>query len=96
MITKYEMETIINYNREEPTANIYTHDAKMIKKITMLCEKHPDDFKFIKSDGDASFFEINKKYICINAPKKFSAEVRQQYADRINQYNKISTDTVGA
>ena len=33
-LTGYEMETIILYNQAEPNAQVYTHDAKLIAKLS--------------------------------------------------------------
>lgn len=32
-LTKYEQETIINYNNEEKTASIFTYDKSLIRKL---------------------------------------------------------------
>lgn len=37
--TKYEQETIFNYNQEEKTASCYTCDAALIRKLDRLIEK---------------------------------------------------------
>ena len=41
-LSKLEQESIILYNEEEPTASIYTHDPKLIRKLKRLAEKYPD------------------------------------------------------
>lgn len=38
----YEMETIILYNQAEPTAQVYTHDPKLIAKLRRLHEASPE------------------------------------------------------
>ena len=32
-LTRYEKETIINFNEAEATANIYTHNGGLIRKL---------------------------------------------------------------
>ena len=39
--SRYEQETVISYNEAEATASIYTHDRKLIQKLTRLAEKYP-------------------------------------------------------
>ena len=39
-LTPYEMETIVLYNQAETTANVYTHDPKLIAKLRRLHEKY--------------------------------------------------------
>lgn len=41
-LTKYEQETIINYNEGEDTASVYTHDKKLREKLEALALKYPD------------------------------------------------------
>lgn len=38
-LTKYEMETIYNYNQEEPLASCYTMDRALIRRLDVLAEK---------------------------------------------------------
>lgn len=37
----YEQETIINYNNEENTANIYTHDKELIDSLDISIPHYP-------------------------------------------------------
>ena len=37
----YEQETIILYNQAEATAEVYTHDARLLEKLRRLSEKYP-------------------------------------------------------
>ena len=37
----YEQETIILYNQAEATAEVYTHDARLLEKLRRLSEKIP-------------------------------------------------------
>jgi hypothetical protein len=41
-LSKYEQETIINYNEDEDTASVYTYDKKLRKKLEALALKYPD------------------------------------------------------
>ena len=41
-LTKYEQETIINYNNEEKTASVYTHDKALIRKLDKKLGEIPD------------------------------------------------------
>lgn len=41
-LTKYEMETIYNYNQEEPLASCYTMDKALIRRLDALAEKHKE------------------------------------------------------
>ena len=80
-----EKETILNYNSAESLADVYTHDTRLIKKMKELCDKHQDDFKFIKKDGQAYYFKVTKKYVTVNAPRIFSEDAKQRMSERMKQ-----------
>lgn len=42
-LSLYEQETIILYNQAEATAEVYTHDPKLLEKLRRLAEKYPPD-----------------------------------------------------
>ena len=37
-----ERETILLYNQADPMAEIYTHDPRLMEKLTRLSKKHPE------------------------------------------------------
>lgn len=41
-LSKLERETIILYNEAEPTANIYTHNRRLINKLRRMAKAFPD------------------------------------------------------
>lgn len=44
-LSRYEQETVINYNQAEQTASVYTHDPKLLKKLSRLKEKYPEQIR---------------------------------------------------
>ena len=38
-LSKYEQETVILYNQAEQTADVYTHDPKLLEKLKRLTER---------------------------------------------------------
>lgn len=38
-----EQETIINFNEEEKTASVYTHNKALIRKLDKLAQERPGD-----------------------------------------------------
>lgn len=40
-LSLYEQETIINYNEEEATASIYTHNRALIRKLDKFAQEAP-------------------------------------------------------
>ena len=47
-LSRYEQETIILYNQAEATAEVYTHDPRLLEKLRRLAEKYPD--QIVKKD----------------------------------------------
>ena len=41
-LSRYEQETIINFNAEEKNATLYTRDRKVMKLIDELVSRYPD------------------------------------------------------
>ena len=42
-LTRYEQETIINFNEEEKTASVYTHNGTMRRRLEQLAQERPED-----------------------------------------------------
>jgi hypothetical protein len=69
-LSRYERETIINFNEEETECNIYTRSKAVKNKIEKLVKKFPDIYKvdeIFEDEGIA--FTCDKKYISIRAPR---------------------------
>lgn len=89
--SRYEMETIINFNEEEKTAHIYTFRKPIIKKLNKLAEERPEECKMVRecnNDGQYSAeYEIPKKWVKINAgslnKRIMTEEQKQAMAERL-------------
>lgn len=80
-LTKYEKETVINFNEEESAALVYTHNERLRKKLATFAEKS-NDCCLIRKGEDYSEYKIPKKWLKINLPRQYSEEQRQKMADR--------------
>lgn len=60
-LTKYEMETVINYNAKEKTVKIYSSIPNDIKKLDALCERYPDFYHLVKEDSVSKTYECERK-----------------------------------
>jgi hypothetical protein len=49
-LTRYEMETIVNYNEDSQLAMIYTASKPVMRRLEKLCEKYPDTYT--RTGGD--------------------------------------------
>lgn len=89
MLTKIEKETIILYNEAEPTADIFTYNKALIKKLETLCAERPEEVKntVTNSDGSKSFI-VPKKYVKIIATRKYSDSYREKMAEMARRLNE--------
>lgn len=63
-LSLYEQETIILYNEAETTAEVYTHDSKLLKKLSGLAVKYPE--QVIKKD--AHTYTVPKRCVLVREP----------------------------
>ena len=82
--TKYEMETIYNYNQEEPLASCYTMDKALIRRLDVLAEKHKE-ITVVRADEGVREYAFPKKWLKVRAPKELSDEQRENMAKRARE-----------
>ena len=80
-LTKYEMETIYNYNQEELLASCYTMDKALIRRLDALAEKHKEITVVRASEGMREY-NFPKKWIKVKTPRQLSEEKRQELKNR--------------
>ena len=78
-LTKYERETIINYNDAEDTATLYTCNKALMRKIDSFCKKN-QMFVKAKSDLFGTEYTLPKKCVSIRLPRIISEEKRKDLA----------------
>ena len=83
-LTKYEMETIYNYNQEEPLASCYTMDKALIRRLDALAEKHKE-ITVLRAGEGVREYTFHKKWLKVRAPKKLSDEQRENMAKRARE-----------
>jgi len=81
-LSRYEQETIITYNNEEKTANVYTYDKSLIRQINSRLSDFPD-IKLIRNGEDWAEYSLPKNYIKVRFPRQISDEQRQAMAERM-------------
>ena len=87
MLTNYEQETIINFNKAEDIAYIFTYEKTW--------QKHLEGRLGLKPTLDNGYggkgYEIDKKRIPMpRAPRKLSASAKKKLAERLHQ-NRVSS-----
>lgn len=86
-LTRYEKETVINWNQAEEQASLFTHDAALIRKMDNLCEKSTAVTCEKRGDGWAEY-NLPKGYIRVNAPRQLSEETKAALAERMRNLRK--------
>ena len=83
-VSKLEQETIITFNESEKTADIYTFNKKLKRKLMSLSEDRPDECIFTKDYSDGALnFTIPKKWVKVIASKILSDEQKQEITNRL-------------
>lgn len=69
-LSKYEQETIINFNEEDDFADVYTHNLRMIQKLERIASEFPEECTFKeKTDHGAYRFTVSKRLVVIHLPR---------------------------
>ena len=57
-LSRYEQETILNFNDKEKTASVYTHNRALQRGLQKLVEERPEECKLdgVCRDGQAVSF----------------------------------------
>ena len=86
-LSAYEQETIINFNEEEKTAYVYTHNRQLLRKLAVLVDERSEECKRIRwvHDGDAAEFVVPKKWVKISPPRanNMTDEQKAKLAERM-------------
>lgn len=86
-LTKYEMETVVNYNAGEQTATVYTRDKSVMRKLDRLVADYPDSYKLLKQTDIDKTYSMPKSYITYRKPRTVSDEQREQARQRMAKLN---------
>lgn len=63
-MTRLEQETIINFNEAKATANVYTHNAALCRKLEALADQRPEEVKRGRSFPDGGReYTIPKRWV---------------------------------
>jgi len=90
-LTSYEQETIINFNKEEKIAYIFTYEKTW--------QKHLEKRLGLKPTLDNGFggkgYQMDKKRISMpRAPRKLSNSAKKKLAERLHQSRVLSAQNL--
>jgi len=86
-MTRYEQETIINFNAGEQTATLYTRDPAVIRKVDALVIEFPDIFKCIGASDIDRTYEMPKSSVTYRKPRNISEAQRKAASERMQRLN---------
>ena len=82
-LSKYEKETIINWNEGESQASIYTFHASLKRRLAEFSEKYPQLCRLVSSTPEGSVtYVIDKSRLSIRLIPPFSEEQRAAMRER--------------
>lgn len=69
-LSRYEQETIVNYNAGEQTATLYTRDKAVMRKLDTLAADFPDTYKLTGQDEVSKTYSLPKAYVNYRRDRK--------------------------
>lgn len=87
-LTKYEQETVINFNVAERDAVVFTRDKATMKKLDALVTEFPEVYKCIAETDIDKTYSMPKQYVSYRKPRKISEVVKMQRRALMEKMNK--------
>ncbi len=91
-LSRYEQETIVNYNAGEQTATLYTRDKAVMRKLDTLVADFPNTYKMIKQDEVSKTYSFPKSHVSCRKPRAVSTEQRERARQMMIKRNKANED----
>ncbi len=88
-LSRYEQETVVNYNAGEQTA-VYTRDKAVMRKLNTLAADFPDTYSLMEQDEVSKTYSFPKSYVSYRKPRKLSDERREQVREQMKNINSNS------
>lgn len=86
-LTRYEQETIINFNAGEQNATVYTRDKAVMRKLDRLVNAFPAVYRLIGQTEHDKTYSMPKSHISYRKPRKLSDGQREQARKRMEKIN---------
>ena len=91
-LSRYEQETIVNYNAGEQTATLYTRDKAVMRKLDTLAADFPDTYKLIEQNEVSKTYSFPKSYVSYRKPRTVSTEQREWARQMMIAKNRVKKD----
>ncbi len=89
-LSKYEQETIINFNVAESDAVVFTRDKAVIRKLDSLVNEFPEVYKCIGETDIDKTYSMPKQYVSYRKPRRISEELKQRKRKMMKEINTSS------
>ena len=86
-LSKYEQETIINFNVAESDAVVFTRDKAVIRKLDSLVSEFPEVYKCIGETDIDKTYSMPKQYVSYRKPRRISEERRERIRQQMRDMN---------
>ena len=86
-LSKYEQETIIDFNVAESDAVVFTRDKAVIRKLAVLVTNFPEVYKCIGETDIDKTYSMQKQYVSYRKPRRISEELKQKRREMISHIN---------
>ena len=87
-LSKYEQETVINFNAGEKTATVYTRDKTVMRQFDTLVTEYPDIYRCISESDTDKVYEMPKSHVSYRKPRKITEAKREQARAMMKAINK--------
>ncbi len=91
-LSRYEMETVINFNAGGKTAVLYTCDPVVIRKMDSLAAEYPDVFRCIGGTKEGKTYELPRTAVTFRKPRKLTETQRAAARERMRQINRAGRE----
>ena len=86
-LSKYEQETVINFNAGEQTAVVYTRDKAVMRKLDALVFAFPEVYKLVDETDIDKTYSMPKSCVSYRKPRKLNDKYRELKRVQMKQYN---------
>lgn len=87
-LSKYEQETVINFNAGEQNATVYTRDKTVMRKLDALVIEFPEVHKLVGETDIDKTYSMPKSCVSYRKPRKLTALQRAKARERIEKLNQ--------
>lgn len=86
-LTKYEQETVINFDAGEQLATVYTRDRAVMRKLDALVIEFSDVYKLVSETDIDKTYSMPKSFVSYRKPRRLSDERREYKRKQMVRYN---------